>query len=206
MLVSTKNYQLIEKGIKVIVEPSTIVLNPRTEMDGWLSKLVFEISGFGVINEMDIPLDELNDWYEVKDYIELNEDVKMVIPVSEENSMPHETILRISKDINDRDCIGFIVIRDIEYEQDYPNTKPTEDEIKDILKKELQMFQDYLNGNMFDLIIREDGQVVESCGMFYGDTHETNGIKDVLIDIFGKKDGEEFFDNLKEEEKDDKIS
>lgn len=59
-------------------------------------------------------------------------------------------------------------------------TKKIIEKIKDILKAEIKTYDQYLTGEVFSFIVEENGEIVDSCGGFYGRDWEENGIKDYI--------------------------
>ena len=53
--------------------------------------------------------------------------------------------------------------------------------IENRMKSEIELFDQYINGEVYGFVIKDDeGEVVDSCWGFYGTDFDTNGMKDYL--------------------------
>jgi len=56
-------------------------------------------------------------------------------------------------------------------------SKKLEEKVKEILRNEVEIYNDYLMGNVYCYnVINKDGEIIDSCGGFYGYDFETNGL------------------------------
>jgi len=56
-------------------------------------------------------------------------------------------------------------------------SKKLEEKVKEILRNEVEIYNDYLMGNVYCYnVINKDGEIIDSCGGFYGHDFETNGL------------------------------
>jgi len=61
-------------------------------------------------------------------------------------------------------------------------TKKRHDLILEILRGEVKQFDDYLNNNVYLVEIKLNGEVIDSCGGYYGDDFHNNGVSDFIGD------------------------
>jgi len=56
-------------------------------------------------------------------------------------------------------------------------SKKLEEKVKEILRNEVKIYNDYLMGNIYCYnVINKDGEIIDNCGGFYGNDFETNGL------------------------------
>jgi hypothetical protein len=76
-------------------------------------------------------------------------------------------------------------------------TKEGKEWAADIIKDALRVYEAYLNGQVYGVeVVDEEGDIVESCGPFYGD-HDESGLRQRIIEELGFS--EEIFDQAVKE-------
>lgn len=56
------------------------------------------------------------------------------------------------------------------------------EQVREWLKGEIKIFDQYLRGDVYGFIIEEDGEEIDSCWGFYGEDPRTNGMSDYVDD------------------------
>ena len=80
--------------------------------------------------------------------------------------------------------VGYIYVERCKIREEYGwkrITKAREEQIVKYLQGEIETQNQYVSGDVYYFVIEdEDGDIVDSCGGFYGDDWEANGIKDCI--------------------------
>jgi hypothetical protein len=170
------------KNATLKIYQDELASNPREEFDNF-SKMVFFHKRYKLPNDINLNDDQFDSWQEMKEYLEKEENAYIIYPVS---ILDHSGITVKIGSFNDRwdsGQIGFIYCtkEDIVKEYGELNEKNIET-AKTVLKSELQLFDDYLTGNVYGYVLTktvkakdEDGEEftrekeIDSCWGFYGD-------------------------------------
>ena len=56
------------------------------------------------------------------------------------------------------------------------------EQVREWLKGEIKIFDQYLRGDVYGFIVEEDGEEIDSCWGFYGEDPRTNGMSDYVDD------------------------
>ena len=152
-----------------------------------LSTFAFELRDYVLPNDVSIDYSQFNSMDEAEAYMRKNFDVLELLPVS---AYIHSVV---SLSVGSPTCnwdsgyIGFIVIEKQKV-REYYNIKRITKEFKkraiEIAKIELETYSEYLNGKFYGFSTLDDeGELVDSCGGFYGYDHEDSGLLDMARDF-----------------------
>lgn len=147
-----------------------------------LCDFVFFHKRYSLPNELGMDSERYDSWEEMERDIRKKNDVLFVLPVS---MYDHGGV---SLSIGGPSCpwdsgyIGFIVAQKQKVRNAYGIKRITQKHKQRALRQaesELRTFDQYVNGEVFDFIVRDgNGDIVDSCGGFFGCDHEASGLLD----------------------------
>lgn len=162
--------------------------SPRTECDN-LGKMVCFHNRHCLGDKHNIDHRDYNGWDEMEKAICRKEDVAVILPLF----LYDHSGLRISTtSFNgraqhaswDSGKVGFIYATKDAVRDYYGIKRITEkftEKIVSRLINEVDTYDTYLSGDIYYFSVKdEDGEIVQSCGGFYGNDFENNGLKDAL--------------------------
>jgi hypothetical protein len=120
-------------------------------------------------------------WDEVKDYLVKDVGATVILPLF---LYDHSGITMSTAPFScpwDSGQVGFIYVTEEDLKREYGENKPEEEFIKKILRAEVAVYDQYISGDVWYFVIKNDeGDVVESCGGFFGHDAVTEAAQESL--------------------------
>lgn len=164
--------ELEHAGCKIIIKHDENRQNPRTEWDNFGTMICFHRRYNLGDKDHGYSSTDFNGWDELKDEIMKREDAAVILPIF---MYDHSGITISTKPFScnwDSGQIGFIFVSKYDARCEYSCKrlhKNTLEKIRAALEGEVKTYNDYLTGSVyFYLVETEDGEIVGSCGGFYG--------------------------------------
>jgi len=169
-------------------------------------------------DETNLTSDQFNSWDEVEDYLIKHEKAKVILPLY---LLDHGILAMQTEPFRedpggwDSGQVGFIYTTDKKIKEFYGDKKPSEKEIEEALEDEVRTYNDYLEGNVYRLVLEKKEicnlghlhtEVIDSLSNIYGipDKNEIlNFLNNLIISI--EKDLEPYLEDLKKKVEAEKI-
>jgi hypothetical protein len=191
----------IEKGkYRLEINQDNSPINPRDNDN--ISKMVCFHRRYNLGDKHEYQQDNYNSWDELEKSIIKNEDPICIFPLY---LYDHSGITISINSFNDRwdsGQVGFVFVTK-EYAKEIYNkkriSKKIKDRIEEIIKNEVEEFDNFLTGNVYCIDLYNDNKLIESFGGFYGEDFWLNGMsyelpQEVITELieelekeFGKK-------------------
>jgi len=169
-------------------------------------------------DETDLTSDMFNSWDELEDYLIKHEKAKIILPLY---LLDHSGLVMRTEPFYenqwDSGQVGFIYTTDKRIKEFYGDKKPSEKEIEDALEDEVRTYNDYLEGNVYRLVLEKKEkcnlghihtEVIDSLGNIYGNSYG-NPDEDEILDFLNsapvEKDLEPYLEDLKKKVEAEKI-
>lgn len=162
--------------------------NPRTEWDN-LGTMVCFHRNYSLGDKTDLKSDDFDGWEELESYLKKEEGALMVIPLY---MYDHSGITINTTGFScrwDSGQIGFIYISKEKVRKEY-NCKRISEKLKEkvrgYLLNEVKIYDEYVTGNVYwyEVLDKESGDMLDSCGGFYGSDFIHNGLFDNVSNYF----------------------
>lgn len=166
------NYQL-----DIIIDD--MAESPITAFDN-VGQMVLRHRKYNLPNEIDLDFDSFLSWDEVYDF--LHTKYAFILPIY---MYDHGGITISTNPFNDpwdSGQIGYIV-----------TNEDHEGKTLEILRNEVEIFSQYLEGHCYGFRIIKDGEEIESCFGFYGDDDKKSGLFDSLLEVDIPSDIKNYF-------------
>jgi hypothetical protein len=166
------NYQL-----DIIIDD--MAESPITAFDN-VGQMVLRHRKYNLPNEIDLDFDSFLSWDEVYDF--LHTKYAFILPIY---MYDHGGITISTNPFNDpwdSGQIGYIV-----------TNEDHEGKTLEILRNEVEIFSQYLEGHCYGFRITKDGEEIESCFGFYGDDDKKSGLFDSLLEVDIPSDIKNYF-------------
>ena len=170
------NYQL-----DIIIDD--MAESPITAFDN-VGQMVLKHRKYDLPNEIHLDFNEFMSWNEVYEF--LKPQYEFILPVY---MYDHSGITISTTPFGDKwdsGQIGYIVSN-----EDFTIYGGLE--TLEILEKEVQTFNYYLEGNCYGFRITKDGEEIDSCFGFYGDDDKKSGLLDSLLEVDIPSDIKNYF-------------
>jgi hypothetical protein len=193
---------------KLVISREEYPESPRDDRDNFGIMCCFH-RRYNLGDKHNLKADDFNSMEEIKEYLIKEEKAEIILAL---NLYDHSGItisINSSYPYNDRwdsGIVGFIYVTKERILEEFGKKKLTKELIKkaeNILKAEVELYDKYLQGDIYEYRIYEliicdkckhiEEKHIDSCCGFYGDDINTNGMKDNIED----------FENYKEREDDD---
>lgn len=152
--------------------------NPR-EWDN-LGKMVCFHKRYNLGDKHNYRASDYNSWEEVREAIERDYNVAVILPVY---MYDHSGIILSTNPFKcrwDSGQVGWIFVTKEKLRKEFGVrriTKKIKEKAREILAEEVNVYSDYIEGNVFGYILKdENGEELDSCWGFYGIDFNTNGI------------------------------
>ena len=142
-------------------------------------------------NRIGIEHEDFSSWEEMEEYLYENQDAVMVMPLY---LYDHSGITMSTGDFGDRfdsGQVGFIyatredVLKAFGHKRNL--TKKLMDKVISCLKCEVETYDKYLRGDVWSFSVTDaEGEIVESCGGFYGENEAREEAASVLAHLVKK--------------------
>ena len=173
-------------------------------------------------DKTDLTPDQFHSWDEVEDYLIRHEKAKVILPLY---LLDHGGLAMRTEPFFedpggwDSGQVGFIYTTDKKIKEFYGDKKPSEKEIEDELESEVRDYNDYLEGNIYRLVLEKKEicnlghlhtEVIDSLGNVYGGSHGGPD-KEEILDFLNhlimpiEKDLEPYLEDLKKKVEAEKI-
>lgn len=156
--------------------------DPRKEFDGSTGIMAAFHKRYNLGDKTDIDFNWFSNWNEMEAYILAREKAVVILPLY---LLDHSGITMNTTGFHngwDSGQVGFIYTTREKIKENFGWIKLTPNriaKIKEHLKGEVEAYDDYLTGNVFDYEIKDPaGEVVGSCSMYFGDVDKSG----ILVD------------------------
>lgn len=172
-----KEYSVGNKTLKIYVDeqPST----PR-EWDN-MGKMICLHNRYTLGDKHNYKAEDYSGWAEMKKAIIKNENAGVILPLY---LYDHSGITMRTTPFGDRwdsGQVGFIVISKEKIKEEYSVKRITQKVIEQATKvaiAEVEIFDQYITGDVYGFKLFENGEETDSCWGFFGSDIKTNGILD----------------------------
>lgn len=158
--------------------------NPRIYFDN-LFTMFCSHKRYDLGDKVDIDTDDFNDWAEVEKYIRKQYNIAIIQPLY---LYDHSGITISTSPFScnwDSGQIGFIFVTKETLRKEY-NTKNVTKKIIDmalnVLENEVELYDNYLTGNVYGFKEFKDNEEVNSCWGFFGSDFKKNGMAEYIED------------------------
>jgi len=201
--------------LKLKVEQDEDPEDPRDWGD--LGIMVAFHKRYNLGDKTDLTSDQFNNWNEVEDYLIKHEKAKVILPlyVYEHGGLAIRTGPFFEDPGGwDSGRVGFIYTTEKKIKEIYGDKKPSEKEIKDALESEVRTYNDYLEGNIYRLVLEKKEkcnlghthtEVIDSISNVYGNPSEDEVLDFLNNYVTVEKDLEPYLEDLKKKVAGEKI-
>ena len=172
-----------EKEILKIYQNCSEIDNPRDwDNLGTMACSHKRYSLGDTIEKHEVNFDKYNGWGEAYEAIQRDNDTAIILPLY---LYDHSGITMRTTSFNDgwdSGQVGFIFISKEKVREEYSVKRISPkllERVKGYLLNEVETYDQYLTGEVYSFELTDiDGNHIDSCGGFYGDDFNTNGIAD----------------------------
>ena len=157
----TENY----KGYEIVLEQDNDPCNPRE--DEHLGTMLCMHRRYSLGDDSKASREEISDYLEGR-----KSDIAISLPLY---LYDHSGITMNTTGFScpwDSGIVGTIFVNKEKVREQYNVkriTKKMEQKVKEHLRNEVQVYDDYISGNVYGFYIKKDDEIMESCFGFYGD-------------------------------------
>ena len=170
----------LKHGNKLKIYQDPDPSDPRKDVDNFGTMVCFH-RRYYLGDKTDLKSDQFSSWSDLKNHLVQKKNAGVIIPIF---MIDHSGIsIRAGRDFSDRDpgCwdsgqIGFIYVSKEDIRKEYSVkrlNKSVIEKARNFLMIEVQVYNDYLNGNVYGYEYENAaGEVIDSCWGFIGDFRE----------------------------------
>jgi hypothetical protein len=180
-------------GIKAEIYPDNDPENPREAWDNFGNMICFH-TRYKLGDKHELKSDSFNSWDEIKDYLVKENKAEIILPLY----LYDHSGLRIKVGSFrgllpqghaefDSGIVGFIYCTKDEARKNYPKNRYYLKEAENLLKSEVETYDQYLSGQVYGYIIKDkNDEELDSCWGFFGYDYIQKEAKE-LIKHYEKK-------------------
>ena len=174
-----KKYKIKGENKQLEIYVDNTPTSPR-EWDN-LGKMICFHNKYNLGDETKLKANMFDSWEEIKEYLKREENAEIIIPLYIYN---HSGITMKTTSFGcrwDSGQIGFICTSKEKIREWFQIKKVTKkyiEKAKENLICEVETYSQYIEGNIYEFKLIENGKEIDSCGGFYGYNFEENGLFD----------------------------